>query len=335
MLLLFFVLRWFLRLKHKLTEELEKIEKIFDVEQDIANWLTGGLSADLLRIAESSLDALLLTLKLGVAVGSSGIKFNNPLYPLIVSGQLKPKQVLNQVYRNPDLIVDITDTFGFPFRHFGHPYTDDKGWHTPVAVGDYSEWWWMDMLHYRKTGDFAAALKRVADREGSSVMREYATGYLSHVAGDICGHPFINALVHGPFRNHAYRHIVLEGLADTWLWQRVYRSDISEAALHKSIEMKPSDLNAVARQVRAALMETYKAPDIPNLLAARYPSEDELSGAYGAMFEYLRLSTGGKVSRPVKPPESPKEILDELRQLLSKYAPTAPPAWNLRRVLPT
>lgn len=317
-----------LRAKHQLSEELEKIKKIFDVQQDLADWVTGRLSTDLLRIAESSLDVLLLTLKLGVAVGSSAIKFNNPLYPLIASGQLNPILIANELYKNPELIVDATDTFGFPFRYFGHPYTDDKGWHAPVAVGDYSEWWWMDMLHYRKTGEFASALRRVADRERSPVMRDYAIGYLSHVAGDICGHPFINGLVHGPFRSHAYRHIVLEGLADTWLWDRVYRSDISESAMHKQIELGGADLNSVVRQIRDALKETYKAPSIPDLLAGRYPSEDELRGAYGFMFEYLKLSTGGKVSKPKKPPENPKEILDELQDLLSKYAPTPPPTWN-------
>lgn len=317
-----------LRLKHQLTEELEKVKKIFDVQQDIANWLTGGISADLIRIAESSLDALLLTLKLGVAVGTSPIKFNNPIYPLIASGQISPALILNELYRNPDLIVEATDTFGFPFRYFGHPYTDDKGWHNPVPVGDYSEWWWMDMLHYRKTGRFATSLMAVAAREGSSAMRDYAVGYLSHVAGDICGHPYINALVHGPFRNHAYRHIVVEGLADTWLWNRVFRADISESAMHKLIELRPNELNEICRLLRIALMETYVPPELPNLLSGRYPSEEELRGAYGFMFEYLKLSTGGKVSRPQKPPENPKEVLDELQQLLSKYAPTAPPTWN-------
>ncbi len=319
-----------LRLKREIEEELDRIRQIFAVQEDLLAWVTGNLSTDLIRLAESSLDVLLLSLKLSVAVNSSSIKLDNPIYPLILSGQLSPLAIATAAYRNPSLVVDATDTFGFPFRYFGHPYTDDPGWHKPAQVGDYSEWWWMDMLHYRKTGDFAKNLLKIgkANRGRAPIMLEYAKGYVSHVAGDICGHPFVNSLVHGPFRNHAYRHIVLEGLADTWLWDHVYGKDISESSFHKQIKLGESELDSIADQIIEAMKATYKAPDIPDMLSSRYPSRDELRGAYGFMYEYLGLSTGGKTSKPKAPPDSPKEILDELQDLLSKYSPTSPPTWN-------
>lgn len=318
-----------LRTIRDIKNELSRIEQIFSgPPDDLADWLSGGLSKDLSALMETSLDAMLLTAKLGVAVGISGFNFKNPIFQLIQAGLFDPSKLTDPKYRDPDFIIGAADNFGFPFRYFGHPYTNDKNWHTPAATGDYSEWWWMDMLHYRKPGEFARNLMAVANEKDSSVMREYATGYLSHVAGDICGHPYINSIVHGPFRNHAYRHIVLEGLVDTWLWDHQMKADILESGFHGLIDVG-SDINAISKQIRFAMERTYQAPDLPRMLPEAYPTAYELQGAYQRMFMYLELSTGGTVSRPKMPPTDPGDALKELEELLSKYAPGGtPPSWN-------
>lgn len=314
-------------------KELERIKNIFEVEKDVADWITGGLSTDLASLAESSLDIMKLVIKLGLAIGMSGLNIKNPIFTMIAGGQFNPALLSDPKYASPDFLIEASDNFGFPFRFFGHPYTNDPPWHNPEAQGDYKNWWWMDMLHYRKTGQFANALAHKARADSNSTMEAYATGYLSHVCGDICGHPFINSLVHGPFRNHAYRHIVLESLADTWLWDKEKKADILESNLHNQIDLSPGELNAVCRQFEWALKATYMDPEVPSMLPNGYPTITDLRGAYERMHLYLDLSTGGKVTRPNRPPENAGDALDELQELLSKYTPSAPPTWNPSRPL--
>lgn len=315
-----------LRIIQQIEVKLKEVASLFDT--DLANWVTGGMSGDLSRLAESGLDAITLALKLTAAVGAGSVNVKNPIPGLVGNQLLDPSMFSDPKYLRPDMLVGTQDRFGSPFRYFGHPYTDDPSWHSPAAAGNYDEWWWMDMLHYRKTVSFAKALRSVANAGNSAAMKDYASGYLSHVAGDICGHPFINGLVQGPFRNHAYRHIVLEGLADTWLWDQQGRGDIAESSLHTLLALGDADRDAVMTQIHRAIKMTYAMPDVPNLLPNRYPDVSELKGAYERMSKYLDLGTGGTVSRPKKPAENPGEVWKEIQDRLSKANPGQPPAWQ-------
>lgn len=214
-------------LRKGISTALSVLETIQDIKQDISDivaefsrpidelgdWLTGGLYGDIKYTVNVSIDALFSAAKLGLAWGVGTINLKNPIF-----GQLQdlPADFLNDPAKAmQNWVVDSVDTFGFPFRMFGHPYTIDPGYFSGQPVGVYDEWWWMDLLHYRRTGLFA---ERLLANASTDAQRSYALGYLTHVGGDICGHPYINARVRGPYRNHAYRHIVLETLADTWLW---------------------------------------------------------------------------------------------------------------------
>lgn len=288
---------------------------------DIADWLSGGLSKDLSYTINASLEAMLLAAKLGVALGAGTINIKNPVFSQlqnVPAGFLKdPKYALQ------NWTISSADTFGFPFRMFGHPFTNDGAWKQPVHPGDYSEWWWMDMLHYRKTGQFAS---RLIDNASGPVQRSYALGYMTHVGGDTCGHPFINALVGGPFRNHAYRHLVLETLADTWLWQRRGRGDVLGARFDTLIDVSGAD--EIADLVVRTMRDVYQPPMVPALLANGYPTADEWLFAYGLMKQYLRLSTSASVPRPQAPPDTPKEVFEEIKQLLQNNKPGSFPKWN-------
>lgn len=310
----------------KIKKELKDIEDYFKgPPTDLANWVTGGLSTDLTALLEVSVDTMLLAAKLGVAVGTSSLNIQNPMFKLVQNGQIDPKIFSDPRYYQSNFIIGTVDNFGFPYRYFGHPYTDDGAWKTPEPVGDYSKWWWMDMLHYRKTGDFATSL---AANATDSTTDSYANGYLSHVAGDICGHPFINAIVGGPFRNHAYRHIVLESLADTWLWDHQGKGDILNSNLHEQIALERADFDRVSKLIVSSMRATYSDPMLPNLLPGRYPSWTEIRGAYQRMSLYLELSTSGGVDRPVPPPDDPGDLLDEITELLSRNIPGSPPSYG-------
>lgn len=310
------------KIKDAINKVAEELKRPVD---DIADWLSGGLSKDLTATLELSIELMLTSAKLGLAVGTTSLNLDNPLAKMIANGTFDKDLLKDPSHALPNLVVRSTDNFGFPFRYFGHPYTDDGDWKKPLPVGDYGEWWWMDMLHYRKTGAFALALEQHAT---DKVTHAYAKGYMSHVAGDICGHPYINALVHGPFRNHAYRHIVLEGLVDTWLWDRENRGDIITSDLHHSLALSEADLDSVANQIVNAMKTTYQGDMVPNQLPGRYPSTGEIKAAYKLMQTYLYLSTSGGMTMPQPPPDDPGEVLKEIQDLLGRNTPGQPPNYD-------
>lgn len=299
--------------------------------QDMADWLSGGLSKDLIAIAESSLEAIILSAELGVAHAASSLKFDNPLFGLVQEGLLRPDLLSKPEFLAKFISLKNIDRFGFPFRYFGHPLTDDPNYgKVPYETGNYSKWWWMDMLHYRKPVTFARELIGGAN---SDLLKSYSIGYMSHVAGDIVGHPIINSIVGGPFRNHAYRHMVLESLADTWLWDYGRKADVASANLDKLIDLKQDEREEICRHLITTMKSVYQYPMRPDLLqgvGAGYPTMDHLMAAMTALTEYLHLSTGDTTSRPGPPPDDPKEVIIEMQKLLEKYDPSSsgPPNWN-------
>src|SRR5512136_779984 len=58
------------------------------------------------------------------------------------------------------------------------------------------DWYWFDMLHYRHTA--------------------FALGYISHIATDIAGHPFVNQVCGSTYRMNVWRHVTAENFMDTW-----------------------------------------------------------------------------------------------------------------------
>ncbi|MGD9738195.1 MAG: zinc dependent phospholipase C family protein [Bauldia sp.] len=305
-----------------ISEKIDAITEPFDGPvEDLLNWVTGGLSSDLGYLINTSLDALFSVMKLGIvnAVGSINVK--NPVYEHL--GELPAAFITNSVHLNQFWTFFSADNVGFPFRMFGHPFTDDSPFRQPLPPGDYSEWWWMDMLHYRRTGQFASAL--IANANGP-VQTSFAAGYMTHVAGDVCGHPFINTLVGGPFRNHVHRHLVVETLADTWLWADQGRGDILESRLDRLIQLEASEARQVADLVVATMRQVYPTAMAPKLLGGQYPTPDEFLSAYRLMQQYLRLSTAEVVKRPTPPPDTPLELIEELRDLLGNNVPSLPPS---------
>ena len=85
------------------------------------------------------------------------------------------------------------------------------------------EWWWFDVLHYAKTGKFAERLLR--NSKGNAQAHAYAVGYLSHVTADTVGHPYVNNVVRGPYRNHSQRHKVVENYQDVALYRDWFRKN--------------------------------------------------------------------------------------------------------------
>src|SRR5512136_603831 len=69
------------------------------------------------------------------------------------------------------------------------------------------DWYWFDMLHYRHTGEFAAKLVKNAQ---TNRQKAFAFGYISHIATDIAGHPFVNQVCGSTYRMNVWRHVTAE-----------------------------------------------------------------------------------------------------------------------------
>ena len=109
----------------------------------------------------------------------------------------------------------------------------------PIQVGeDLEAWWWFDVLHYRRSGQYATALLKRAQANNDQELMAYAAGYCSHVAADIVGHPYVNTIVRGPYRHHAQRHKVVENSHDVWAWKRFgfASGNLSRANQHLDIK---------------------------------------------------------------------------------------------------
>ena len=126
---------------------------------------------------------------------------------------------------------------------------------------DNKDFFWSDMLHYRKTSLFAHNLWAIADEWAtrpeddaalwSDRLKAYALGYMTHVATDTTGHAFVNEKCGGPFRTHWQRHHLIENHMDAKTYDDEHGSDINynmftESALHYRIAFGDDGGNARA-----------------------------------------------------------------------------------------
>lgn len=76
------------------------------------------------------------------------------------------------------------------------------------------QWYWFDTWHYRRTGRLASTMWQLA--QGDDDLMRYVVGYGSHIGCDVAGHPFVNAVVGGPYRSFWHRHHLVENWMDAY-----------------------------------------------------------------------------------------------------------------------
>ncbi|MEJ7685450.1 MAG: zinc dependent phospholipase C family protein [Segetibacter sp.] len=133
-----------------------------------------------------------------------------------------------------DVAAEREDWFGF--FSLGHNFGIDN-----------KDFFWADMLHYRRTSTFANNLWIIATEIGNSDtedaglwserLKAYALGYMSHVATDTTAHAFINTKAGGPYRLHWQRHHLVETHVDTKTYNLKHGADAiynqyTESAVH-------------------------------------------------------------------------------------------------------
>lgn len=112
---------------------------------------------------------------------------------------------------------------------------------------DEQVFFWSDMLHYRKTYEFAHALWKNASTDA---QKAFALGWMTHLATDVTGHCFVNEKCGGPYRLHWQRHHLVENHMDAKVYdsehgaQGIYNM-MSNAALHLWLAFNPDGTSRI------------------------------------------------------------------------------------------
>ncbi len=182
-----------------------------------------------------------------------------------------------------------------------------------------TDWYWVDFLHYRKTGEFCSTMWNLA--QGDPDLERYCLGYASHIGTDFVGHPAVNAIVGGPYRTHWHRHKLVENWIDAYA-RRFYGDP---ASVRSCLGLGGDDdyrADAIAGSYYARLCE-FPGQKLPGPLAKlivkamravyggiQHPawlSAADLDSTYRLWWKWFEKTTsagGAKKPTPVPPPGS-------------------------------
>lgn len=204
------------------------------------------------------------------------------------------------------------------FSIVGHPYRD--GVPQPGGL-----WWWFDSMHYRRTGEFARRL--LEKTKPDSPLHLYAIGYLTHVAADTVGHPYVNIISGGPYRSHSQRHKASENYQDVLNFRDVRAQDWNRSKLHAFYNFNftgPIDTendipdpftqlpDELAKLITETLAEVYNEdPAAPSPDYGSPMTLADVNDAYRIWYRWFRNSTDtGNLPLPV-----PYSFTRELREV--------------------
>jgi hypothetical protein len=199
-----------------------------------------------------------------------------------------------------------------------------------VDYGDISRWWWIDIAHHSRTMEFARHLWE--HTRDSPRAEAYALGYLTHVGGDAIGHPYVNALVGGPYRHQWRRHAFIERVLDTHLWHLMHGVSVSSSNAFRRIHfptpgyLDPDLPDELAVAMYAALVTTYDNLSI----ASGIPGVDRIKLMYSYMYKFVRSASQHSMLNLPEPPDFdffdlPEEIRRRFDDLNQRRPPIGPP----------
>jgi len=197
------------------------------------------------------------------------------------------------------LTEHITDSYNV-FEMLEHPIQDA----TPQ-----SKWWWFDTLHYRRTGDFAHELLNQTKNNPISPEHAYAIGYLTHVAADVVGHPYVNMIAGGPYRLHGQRHKLVENFQDVWLFQDSGLGELVYSGLHEQFELGDNFPSSLRSLISHTIKKVYGSDFGPEVTG------DDLDTAYWYWYRWFRNST----ERGTLSPPQPYSITGEIQEVWETF----------------
>lgn len=178
-----------------------------------------------------------------------------------------------------------------------------------------ADWYWFDMLHYRQTATFAAALKQNAHTEQ---QRAYAYSYLSHIATDVVGHPFVNQIVGGPYRMHPQRHVTVENYLDTWAFNRHFSLNVNHSLMGR-LNLPEELPSEIGDQLYASFMAAYENVRRPDFL-----KRDQIDETYNVFYKVVDIMHKMVIERPEEPFSGVAEILNNALQDVLDPPPSPP-----------
>lgn len=201
----------------------------------------------------------------------------------------------------------------------------DKVFKPPLQNGEpITNWYWFDMLHYRRTGDFARQLRNLATTDQ---QRAYAFGYLSHIATDVVGHPYVNQIVGGPYRLAMQRHVTVENYMDCWKFQQSFGRGVNGALLGKLRlpQALPDDVSALLDQAfRATYTDESQHPRRANMPADGFFTGQQLHDTFAVFRRVLVTMEKMAVPRPAEPFSGVADILSRALQDFMQPPPEPP-----------
>lgn len=187
---------------------------------------------------------------------------------------------------------------------------------------DVSEWYWFDMLHYRRTGNFA---KSLIDGATSGNQRAYAYSYLSHVAADTVGHPYVNQIVGGPYRLNVQRHALVENYMDTWAFDEFFHESVSKTLMQRLNLPTPETLpGEIVDLLNAGMRNTFASEHPNKLRIPGFLTESEIETTYSRFYQVMEWMTKFTIERPDPPFDNVLDILSEALDDLLESPPSPP-----------
>ncbi len=242
--------------------------------------------------------------------------FRSAVATNLFAGVLQTSDFIAEIGSLPSLTAQLFSSFAPPFQSqlSSHVVLDEKSWY------------WFDMLHYRRSGRFAAALIGTA-QSGTSIQRAYAYGYLSHIATDTVGHPYTNQVVGAPYRMDVQRHVVVENFMDAWAFaQHFDGKSVSKELLRQFPLPDPANLpDEVISLLDSAFRSTYSDLYPTRLGTPGFLSEAQIRDSYKWFHRSIKAMEQVAIARPQEPFSGVADVLNQaLTDLLQP--PPSPPA---------
>ncbi len=305
---------------------------------DIYHWILENydkIPSRLLKFHGNNLKPLTDAMK---SVTKEGLKITDDLNDLLCGAITGIKEEGKELFQNTKdtIITAITAVLGELITRIANLFELST---PPIQEGyDETNWYWFDMLHYRNTSDYVINLvKALPDSEHEkteeyTIPLAYAMGHLSHIAGDLMGHAYVNQMVGGPYRSHSHRHHIQENFMDVWVYKHYKKGELIGAKLHHkftdgetvdnmsltnfidNVQDNSEKLSNLFYLLSQAFKDTYKNTKYPLRISDWFKKED-ISTAYWLNLAFLKSNTDCQLSS-VEPP-STDELTDAINDLIS------------------
>jgi hypothetical protein len=166
------------------------------------------------------------------------------------------------------------------------------------------EWEWGEILHQYRTGRAARRLLQKAVNSRRDDLHAYALGYITHLATDIAGHPYVNQVTGGQPRAFNARHHLCENFMDAMAWWNLKNQEAANAKFNEKIDVG-AGADRVAEMLSSVLKDlTDDSIDSANqqFFLPGNPSKSQIEEAYKTLRDMLKLISDVLYLSPPQPP---------------------------------